>query len=174
MGAGVRRPARFDLTRSDAKEMTFILEHAPQLTADGRRVPPVPPPPTHATAAPFGFERGQVFSTDQSAVVQQRQQDQQVRGQVRQFAVPSFILFPTLCDARFTRAAVFLPARKMSGEGNVPLVVRLPGCLHQLPIAFPTGFEAVNLAAQAWLPAIDTTAVAQNLANHPAVQLVSP
>ena len=72
------RPARLDLTRSHAEEMAFILEHAPELASHRRIVAPVPKAPPHATAPPFGFERGQIFSTDEPAVIHEREQDQQV------------------------------------------------------------------------------------------------
>jgi hypothetical protein len=78
MGAGVRGAARLDLTRTDAKEMTLVLQDTPELTSYGGIVAPIPPPPAHATAWPFRFEGGEVFSTDEPTVVEQRQQDQKI------------------------------------------------------------------------------------------------
>src|SRR5260221_12839874 len=78
MGAGVRCATRLDLARSDAKQMAFVLEYAPQLTAHGGVVPPIAPPPTNPPAPALGFRRGPVFATNQPAVVQQGPQNQQL------------------------------------------------------------------------------------------------
>ncbi len=75
MGAGVRGATRLDLAGSDAKQMALVLEHAPQLAAHRRVVPPIAPAPANAPTPALAFERGQVFATNQPAVVQQGQQD---------------------------------------------------------------------------------------------------
>src|SRR5258708_1048090 len=173
MWAGVRRPAWFDLTRSDSQEMTFVVQDASELSWDGRVIAPVPKASPNATAWSLGFERGEVFSTDQSAVIEQREQDQQIRRQVGKLTIAPFIFLPASLDLFFVEANLFLPARKMSGQGNVLLVVNLPGCLHQLHIALPTGFEAVNLPAQAGLSAIQASRVGKNRAAHPGIRFVA-
>ncbi len=58
VGAGVRGAARLNLACPDPKEMTLVLEHAPQLASHRRVVPPVPPPSSHPSTTPFGFEGG--------------------------------------------------------------------------------------------------------------------
>jgi hypothetical protein len=173
MGAGVRRPARVDLTRSDAKEMTFILEHPPELTSDGRIVAPVPPPSANAFASPFSFERGQVFSTNQSTVVEEGQQDQQIRGQVRKFTVSSFILLPTLLDAHFVVVHMRSPALEINGQRCVLLGVGPERLLDEGIIALTARFEAVNLPAQASLSAIYATGVQKDRATDLAVRFVA-
>src|SRR5258708_1643873 len=75
--AGVRGTARLDLAGSDPKQMTLVLEHAPQLPSYRGIVAPIAKASPDASTAPFGFERGQVFPTDQATVVEQGQQDQQ-------------------------------------------------------------------------------------------------
>src|SRR5712691_2247062 len=56
LGAGVRGATRLDLAGSDAKQMAFVLEHAPQLASHGGVVPPIAPPPANAPAPALGFE----------------------------------------------------------------------------------------------------------------------
>src|SRR5260221_13481098 len=75
MGAGVRGATRLDLAGSDAKQMAFVLEHAPQLASHGGVVSPIAPAPANAPTPALAFGRGQVFAKNQPAVVQQGQQD---------------------------------------------------------------------------------------------------
>src|SRR5260370_29642548 len=121
--AGVCGTARLDLAGSDPKQMAFVLEYAPQLTAHGGVVPPIAPPPTNPPAPALGFERGQVFATNQPAVVQQGQQDQQVGSQMGEFSIASFILLPAGLDAPFIGAHLLLPARKMHRQWSVLLTL---------------------------------------------------
>src|SRR5258708_12755182 len=101
MGAGVRGATRLDLAGSDAKQMAFVLEHAPQLASHGGVVPPIAPAPANAPAPALGFERGQVFATNQPAVVQQGHQDQHVGTQMGPLALASFLLLPPRLYPRF-------------------------------------------------------------------------
>jgi len=71
MGTGVRGATRLHLAGSDAQQMALVLEDAPQLAAHRRIVAPVAKAPANVSPAPFGFERGQVFATDQPTVIQQ-------------------------------------------------------------------------------------------------------
>ncbi len=104
--------------------------------------------------------------------MQQRQQDQQIRSQVRQFAIAPFILLPTGLDAGVVRGDLLLPASAMSRQGRLLLYLGLDCLLDQQHIAIPTGFEAVNLAAQACLSAIDASSIQKDRAAHLAVRLV--
>src|SRR5260221_2226887 len=152
MGAGVRGATRLDLARSDAKQMALVLEHAPQLAAHRRVVPPIAPPPTNPLAPALGFERGQVFATNQPAVVEQCQQDQQVGSQMGQLAIASFILFPAGLDAPFIGAHLLLPARKMHRQRRLLLTVSMERLLAERVVMLATWFQAVNLPAHAGLP----------------------
>jgi hypothetical protein len=76
-----------------------------------------------------------------------------------EFAVAPLILLPTHLDACVIGGDLFLPAGKMSRQGNLLLVACRARLLDQQGIAIPTGFEAVELPAQAGLPAIDATSV---------------
>src|SRR5258708_33909939 len=124
------------------------------MRSDCRSVPPVSPPSANATAAPFAYERRQVFSTNESTVVEEGQQDQQVRGQVCEFAVPSFILLPTLFDTHFVVVHTRAPAREISGQRRV-----LQGCggerlLDEGSIAFASRLEGVDFCQRTSLSAI--------------------
>lgn len=94
-GARMGGAASFHIPKPNAQQITFVLEHAPQFASDLRVVSPIAEAPTHPTSTSNRFERGQVFPTDQPAVIQQSQQDQQVGSQMRQFSVAFFILLPT-------------------------------------------------------------------------------
>ena len=149
--------------------MTLVLEHAPQFPSHCRIVPPVAQASPKPSTAPFGFEGGEVFSTDEPTIMEQRQQDQQIGGQVRQFAVAPLILLPTGLDAGVVVGAhALLPAGEMGRQGVFCSL--LGDCLlDQLHIAIPAGFEAVNLAAQARLPAINAPGIQKNRTAHLAV-----
>src|SRR5260221_11245423 len=94
MWAGVRGAARLYLACPDAKQIAFVLEHPPQFPSYGRIVPPVAPASAHASPPLLRFQRREVFSTNEPTVIKQREQDQQMRGQLREFAITSFIIFP--------------------------------------------------------------------------------
>ena len=74
----MRGAFRFDLAGANAQQMAFVSEHAPELSSHRGIVAPVAKPPAHATPSPFGFQCGEIFSADQSAIVEQCQQDQQI------------------------------------------------------------------------------------------------
>jgi hypothetical protein len=116
--AGMSRATGFDLTRADAEQMALVLEHTPQLPSHGRVVAPVAKAPPHTTASPFGSERGQVFPTDQSAIIQERQQNQQIRGQMGELTVAPFIRSPAGLDARLP--ALANRGNERAGEGAAP------------------------------------------------------
>ena len=78
MWARMTCPTRFDLACSNTEQMTLVLEHTPQFASHGRIVAPIPKTTPDTSATPFGFERGQIFSTDESTVIHEREQDQQV------------------------------------------------------------------------------------------------
>src|SRR5260221_73432 len=138
MGARVGGAARLDLACPDSKEMTLVREHAPQLPSHCRVVPPVPPPSPNPSTVPFGFEGGEIFSTDEPTVMEQRQQNEQIRGQVRQFAVAPFILLPTGLDAGVVRGDLLLPASEMGRQGVLLLCLGLDCLLDQQDIPIPT------------------------------------
>src|SRR5258708_29524686 len=74
VGTGVRRPTGLHLTRPDAEQMTFVLEHAPHLAAHRRIVPPVAKTPANALPASFRFEGVQLLATNQAAIPQHPEQ----------------------------------------------------------------------------------------------------
>src|SRR5712692_2333551 len=113
--------AWFHLAHPDSCEMALVLEHAGQLPADGGVIPPVTEAPTHASATPDGFERGQILATDEATVMQQREQDQEIGSQVGQLPVAAFVGLPTLLDACLVVTHALLPARKMRGQGDALL-----------------------------------------------------
>src|SRR5260370_22423622 len=95
------------------------------------------PPPATATAPPFAFQRGQIFSTNQATIMEQSEQDQQVGSQVRQFAIAPFILLPTAFEAGVIQRDPPFPARKKSGAGVLARVLRSPRALHPPPTTLP-------------------------------------
>ena len=122
--AGVGGPARLHLSGADPQQVTLVAEHAPELPAHGGVVAPVPPASPHATTAPLGAQRGQVLATDEPAVGEQRQQDEQVGGQVGQFAVAPGVLLPAGADALLVVAHPRLPACEVGGQWRLLLGVR--------------------------------------------------
>src|SRR6202043_1043624 len=105
-----------------------------------RIVPPVAPPSPNPSTAPFGFEGGEVFSTDEPTIMEQRQQNEQIRGQVRQFAVAPSILLPTGLDAGVVRGDLLLPTDEMGRQRRLLLLLGLDCLLGQQDIPIPTGF----------------------------------
>src|SRR5712692_4854158 len=101
MWARVRGAACLHLTRPEPKQIALVLEHPPYLASHRGIVAPIAKAPPNASATSFGFECGQVFSADQSTIVEQSQQDQQIRGQMGEFAVAPLIFFPADLDRRF-------------------------------------------------------------------------
>ena len=124
--AGVGGAARLDLARPDPQQMTLVLEHAPELASHRGSVAPVAEASAHASPTSFGLERRQIFATDEPTVRQQGQQDEQVGGQVGQFAVAPFILLPALLDACVIGTHPFLPASEMSRQRVCLLLVCEP------------------------------------------------
>src|SRR5215472_6969562 len=112
-GARMGGAASFHIPKPNAQQITLVLEHAPQFASDLRVVSPIAEAPTHPTSTSNRFERGQVFPTDQTAVIQQSQQDQQVGSQMCQFSVAFFILFPADLNTCFIRVDVVLPLLDM-------------------------------------------------------------
>src|SRR5258708_10287358 len=131
MWAGVRSAARLYLACPDAKQIAFVLEHPPQFPSYGRIVPPVAPASAHASPPPLCFQRREVFSTNEPTVIQQSEQDQQIRGQVREFSISPFILFPAGLDACFVCADPLLPTSVIDRQGNLLLSIQLPGVLYE-------------------------------------------
>ena len=78
MWARVRRATRLHLASPYTKQMTFVLQDAPQLPSNGRVIAPVPEAPTHPTASPNRLEGGKILAANQTAVMQQREEHQQV------------------------------------------------------------------------------------------------
>src|SRR5260370_11498173 len=76
-----------------------------------------------------------------------------------QFTVPSFILLPTLFDARFVVAHPFLPAREISRQRRVLFGVGGERLLDERVIALAARFEPVNLPAQASPSPLDAAPV---------------
>src|SRR5260370_32681367 len=150
--------------------MAFVVEYARQVTAHGGVVPPIAPPPTNPPAPALGFERGQVFATNQPAVVQQGQQDQQVGSQMGEFSIASFILLPAGLDAPFIGAHLLLPARKMHRQWSVLLTLSGERLLAERVVMLAACFQAINLPAQAGLPPLNATAVPKDRATHLAVR----
>src|SRR5260370_28589818 len=169
----MRRPLRFHVTRSDSKQMAFVLEHPPEFSARRRVVAPVSPPSANAFAAPFGFERGEVFSTNQTTIVEQRQQDQYIGGQMREFAIAPFILLPALLDAYFVVAYLLLPARKMGRQRGMLLRVSLERLLDERVVVLAARLEPVNFAAQTGLSAIDAAGIQEHRATDLSRRLVA-
>src|SRR5438128_11130585 len=66
--AGMGCPTRFNLARTYAQQMALVLERAPSLAVHCGSVAPVPKAPAHPSTTPFGFERSQIFSTDEPTV----------------------------------------------------------------------------------------------------------
>src|SRR5260221_12869268 len=91
---------------------------------------------------------------------------------MRQFTVPSFILLPTLFDARGVRAHPFLPAREISGQRRVLFGVGGERLLDEGIIALAARFEAVNFPAQTSLSPIDAAPVQEDWAGYHAVRVV--
>ncbi|WP_244422153.1 hypothetical protein [Ktedonobacter racemifer] len=160
------RATRFHLPRPDAQQMALVLEDAPELASHRAIVAPVAEASPYATATPLRFERPEVFSADEPAVIQQRQQDQQVGGQVRQFAVSPLVGLPALVDACLVLLDVSLPARKMRGQRDPMLLLGGLGLLDELPVVIAAGLEPIDLPAQARLPAIDAPRLQEDRTAH--------
>src|SRR5258708_4629577 len=111
--AGMRRATRFHLARTNTQQMAFVLEHTPEFTSNRGIVPPIPKASSYTSASTFGFKRGQIFSTDEPTVIQQRQQDQQIRSQMREFTITPLVGLPALLDVHFIVTHPFLPQGKM-------------------------------------------------------------
>src|ERR1700686_1680469 len=118
-----------------ACQMAFVSQNVPDLRPNGSVVSPIPPLSTDAATPPGGFERFQGLATDQVAPKGGCQQQQHIRRQVREFAVPCLIDAPTAC--------------------NFLLIERAPGIIDGKRLAF--GFELVNLATRACLMSINPT-----------------
>src|SRR5215470_10614390 len=138
--AGMRRATSLDVTAAEAQQVTLVSEDAPKFTSDRRVVAPIAEAPPHATSSPDRLERSEVFPADQLAVIQQRQQDQQIGRQMRQLAVAPLILLPTELDARIVGINVVLPFLKMRGQGDLSFDARNDCGFDQLGIAIATGF----------------------------------
>src|SRR5260370_24524301 len=171
MGTGVRGAASFYLARADPEQMAFVFEHAPQLPAHGGSVGPVAESPAHASTTSFGFERGQVFSADQPTVVEQREQDQQIGGQMGEFAVAPFIFLPTGLDACFVEAQLFLPVSKMERQRRLVCFIGFDRLRNKRAIALFARFEAINLAAQTCLPPIQASGIEKDWAADLTIRL---
>ena len=163
---GVRRAAWFHLAGADAQQMAFVREHAPQFAAHLRIGAPVAEAPAHTASASFRFERGEIFSAHQMTVIQQRQQNQQITGQMRQFSISTLIRFPTRGDALLVALDTVLPSSEMDRKGYSLLVVRGGGSGDQLFVALCAGFEAINLSTQPRLSAIKPSAIQKHRARE--------
>ena len=113
-GARMGGAASLDIPAADTQQITLVAQDAPELASNLRVIAPIAEAPAHAASSPDRLEGGQVLPTDQPTIIQQRQQDQQVGSQMRQFAVAFFILFPAKLDASFIRIDVVLPFLEMA------------------------------------------------------------
>src|SRR5260370_24556165 len=113
MWARMTCPTRFDLACSNTEQMTLVLEHTPQFASHGRIGAPIPKTTPDTSATPFGFERGQIFSTDEPTIAKQCQQDQQIRGQLSEFAISPLTCSPAVLTSRAVHAHPRLPPSKM-------------------------------------------------------------
>ncbi len=172
MGTGVRGAARLHLARSDPQKIALVLEHAPQLPSHGGIVPPIAPPPANTSATSFRFERREVFPTDESAIMEQSEQDQQVGSQVCQFAIAPLILLPAGLDTSCIVSHMLLPASKMQRQRCLLLCIGLERLLNAGIYALSAGFKAINFAAQACLSPIKTSGVEKDRAADLTIRLV--
>src|SRR5215469_1938823 len=163
---GVRRATWFHLAGADAQQMAFVLQDAPQFASHLRIVAPVAEAPAHTASASFRFERGEIFSAHQMTVIQQRQQNQQITGQMRQFSISTLIRFPTRSDALLVALDTALPSREMDRKGYSLLSVRGGGSGDQLFVALFAGFEAINLSTQPRLSAIKPSGIQKHRARE--------
>ena len=164
--AGVGSPMRLNLSGADAQEATFVAEHPPELPAHGRVVAPVPPASAHATAAALGAQRGQVLAADEVAVGEQRQQNQQVGGQVGQFAVAPGVLLPARADASVVVVHPRLPAWEVCEQRGLVLCVDGERLGAQDVVVRAASFQTVDPPVQAGLAPIDAAGVEENWAAH--------
>src|SRR5260370_2128465 len=87
-GARMRGATRLNLARTHSQQMTLVFKHTPQLPSHRGIVPPIAPPPANATAPPFAFQRGQIFSTNQAPAMEPTAPVHQLRTQSRHSPIP--------------------------------------------------------------------------------------
>ena len=122
---------------------------------------------------PLGAQCGQVLATDQPAVGEQREQDEQVGGQVGQLAVAPGVLLPARADALLVVAHPRLPPWEVRGQWRLLLGVRRERPRDEGGIVLAAGVEAVDLAAQAGLAAVNAPGVQKHRAAHLANTLLA-
>src|SRR5262249_23904487 len=114
----------------------------------------------------LGAQRPQVFATDEVTVGEQRKPDEQVGGQVGQFAVAAGVVLPAPADTLLVVVHLPLPAVEVRRQRDLPLGVRRERPREVGGIVFAAGFELVDLAAQAGPAAIDAPGVEEHRSAH--------
>src|SRR5258708_279247 len=137
MRARMRGAGRGFRTKADAQQVAFVAQDVPDLRAQRRIVPPVAPLAADASATPSRFERGEALPTDERAAPHAGEQQQQIGGQVCQFAVACFIEPPTPSDLFLVEGTLWVVGSHL----------------------VTYGFELVNLTTGAGLVSIQSTRV---------------
>ena len=84
--------------QANAREVTFVAQHAPQFPSHLCVIPPISPAPLCSPPTPGGFHRLEGFARDQLAVKGGGQHQQDIGRQVCEVVIARLVLAPTSAD----------------------------------------------------------------------------
>src|SRR5258708_5055768 len=136
-GARVTGRTRALRTKADAQQVAFVSQNVPDVRANRGVVAPVAPSAAHALASPGRFERVQRLSTHECTPPDGSEEQEQVGGQVREFAVARFVHPPASADLLIIDSSLGVILRELCSRR----------------------FQFINLAAGTRLVPIEATGV---------------
>src|SRR5260370_18621907 len=134
-GTGMGGPTRLFRAEAHAEEMAFVSQNVQDVSTYSCVVAPVAPLAAHPFAPPGGFERLKRFATDERALPDGSEEQEQVGGQVREFAIARLIEAPTLVDLLRIRGSFGIVLGQLPAGGLECIALPAPACPLPIPAA---------------------------------------